>query len=419
MGFDISSLSSITKDISRTVKSFSGSVKSISGKLGTTKAIDLGYDLNAATKKIQKGFTSGGLFDLKGLGDLGGYGSKDSSSSTDNIDSATGTKQAGGPSIQTSSTGAEKGAFKWVEQFITPDMFATADSCLIGYGAPLRGNNPAGSDFKLIGFCQNLNISTGVNVVTFKELRNERTIVIPTKSTPGSISISRMLGNMPDFMSTVVKGTGWKMDSHSIDCKQLFGLVLIFMSSSRANTISSLYAERCAVQTMSVPVQAGQFQLYQNIQIIFDRLIDGTNTVSPNKGETISSSTGATVYSPNTSKEGLNDTGLDTIGTKGINDVNNSSKGQASTNTVANKQDVSNSMADSSMLSAARTSQVAQRTKELETETRRIASYDVSADVKLQLTLDSNARLNKKYPGLTPLTERGTDSKGYAIVGHL
>jgi hypothetical protein len=309
---------------------------------------------------------------------------------------------------------------------VTPDMFATPDSCLIGFGSPIMLDNVAGQDFKLMGFCQSLSINTGVNVVTFKELRNERTIVIPTKSTPGSIGIARLLGNMPDFVSAVVGGTGWRMDSHAVDCKQLFGLAIIFMSPSRKDTICTLYAERCAVQTMSIPVQAGQFQLYQNIQIVFDRLVDNTTSVSNNTGGLSSSSIAEYSSTPSmvsgtgtvVGPSGVTDATISSLGSSGIDSFNADSTNTASATAADELARVTNSLKDPQFETTVKEAQRTKRQTEIESEAKRIASYtELTADARLQLTLDSNARMNVKYRSLEPLTERGTDSKGYVMVG--
>lgn len=186
--------------------------------------------------------------------------------------------------LQKSTLDANKAAFKWVEAAVTTDMFASPDSCLIAISTPIKGSGSASTstqvkaaqEFKILGFCRGLNIQTGVNVMSFKELRNERNIIIPVKSTTGTITIDRLLGTMPNFITSATKttGSGWTLDSQSSGMKTLFGLVIVFMSTARKNSLATVYAERCAVQNVSVGVQAGQFALYESVQIIFDRLID-------------------------------------------------------------------------------------------------------------------------------------------------
>ena len=268
MGFDLGDFRKITSDVNSVVKSLQS--------LGAT--VDIGKKNSSAlgTRSIIPGIS--GVKDI--LSGSTTTGTESTSGDTTTGSSISNTSDSG--RAVTTRTQAEKGAFKWVEQFVTPDMFATAESCLIGYSVPIKGAAAAGDDFKLLGFCENLTINTGVSVVALKELRSERNLIIPTKSTPGSISISRLLGGMPSFVSTVSGGTGWTMDSRSSSMKKLFGLVLIFMSPSRKDTFTTLYAERCAVQSVSIPVQAGQFQLYESVQIVFDRIVDGSSSVSNN-----------------------------------------------------------------------------------------------------------------------------------------
>lgn len=261
--FNITGIASALSDIDNGVGSFF--------KGGSSNPLSvLGGALNTKSGKVGTNFGS-----ILGF-NLGGDFAPTDNTDVYNTSGSTGSDGAYSTAVreQTQSVGADKAAFRWVEKFVTPDMFATPDSCLVGYGEPIRGANDAGSNFNLIGFCQNFTVNTGNNVVTFKELRNESTIVIPTKSLPGTISITRLLGYMPDFISTVSKGTKWSMDPQSKRFKKLFGLVLIFMSPSRKDTFCTLYAERCAVQSATVQVQAGQMEMAQSIQIAFGRLLD-------------------------------------------------------------------------------------------------------------------------------------------------
>ena len=282
MGFSLSNLGDLLSDglddlggISKAVQNYNSTIKKYTGSTSIFPSMDSG---TAATTKQSGGFLSGDVLSLNGVGALGGYGTSTTSSAT--TDAATHT--TGAPSVQSQLVGAQSGAFKWVEQYVSPSMFATAESCLLGYGLPIKSANSAGSNFNLLGFCQDVSINVGASVVTFKELRCEHTRVIPTKSTPGSITITRVLGNMPDFLSAVIGGSGWKFNSQAVDFKQLFGLAIVFMTSGRTKTLSTLYAERCAIQNISIPIQAGNFQLVQNITIVFDKLIDDTVPVFKN-----------------------------------------------------------------------------------------------------------------------------------------
>lgn len=180
------------------------------------------------------------------------------------------------------STSSATNAFKWVEKYIKPSMFATPDSALIGFANnPIKDNGGVSTDIPLLGMCESFSISTGISVITLKELRAERTIVIPSKSQPGSITINRLLGLGANFARTMGNytlgnsGDGkWRFNTQSNDSKQLFGLYIIFMSADRTQTLSTLFAERCAIQGNSIMVQAGQASLFESINIVFDKLVD-------------------------------------------------------------------------------------------------------------------------------------------------
>lgn len=196
--------------------------------------------------------------------------------------------------INTTTQNAEN-AFHWVQTYIDPVMFATSDSVLVGFlNAPIKDSGVDSSAVPLLGMCENINISMSNNIVTLKELRGERTILIPGKSQPGSISISRMLAYMPNFMRTVggYSDKSWRFDMQNTDSKQLFGLFLVFRSSDRTQTLSTLYAERCALQASNISMQAGQSFLLENLNILFDRLVDNCSTTVTEDSGTSSTSTG-------------------------------------------------------------------------------------------------------------------------------
>ena len=175
------------------------------------------------------------------------------------------------------TTQSATNAFNWVERYITPSMFATPDSVLIGFlNTPLKANSSIGAEIPLLGMCESFSISQANNVVTLKELRSERTIIIPSKSQPGSISITRLLGLGPNFIRAVgnYSDNKWRMNMQNVDSKQLFSIVIMFLTADRTQTISTLYAERCTVQSSSISVQGGQTCLMENVNILFDRLVD-------------------------------------------------------------------------------------------------------------------------------------------------
>ena len=174
-------------------------------------------------------------------------------------------------------------AFSWVERYITPSMFATPDSVLIGFlNAPLKAGSGVGTEIPLLGMCENLSINQANNVVTLKELRSERTIIIPSKSQPGSISVTRLLGLGPNFIRAIGGYTDnkWRMNMQNVDSKQLFGMIIVFLTADRTATISTLYAERCTIQSSNINIQGGQTCLMENVSILFDRLVDDCNDAS-------------------------------------------------------------------------------------------------------------------------------------------
>lgn len=174
--------------------------------------------------------------------------------------------------VQTSTLNSDKGAFKWLEAFLTPSMFASADSCLLGYGKPIYSSNSQGREFNVLGFCENISISQGISVMTLKELRTERTIVIPGKSLPGSITITRLLGDIPNFAGKVTGQDKWVLSSQGRTMKQLFGLYIVFYTNDRKKELSALYAERCVIQNHALGMQNGQFQLFETINLVFGKL---------------------------------------------------------------------------------------------------------------------------------------------------
>jgi hypothetical protein len=177
---------------------------------------------------------------------------------------------------------------------------------------------------------------------------------------------------------------------------------------------------------MSIPVQAGQFQLYQNIQIVFDRLVDNTTSVSNNTGGLSSSSIADYSSTPSmvsgtgtvVGPSGVTDATISSLGSSGIDSFNAGSVEAANATAADELARVTNSMKDPQFETAVKESQRAKRQTEIESEAKRIASYTgLTDDARLQLTLDSNARMNVTYRSLEPLTERGTDSNGYVMVG--
>jgi len=163
----------------------------------------------------------------------------------------------------------------------TPDSFATADSMLLFAGDPIYANLDIGAELVPIGLCQQFSFSSGVNVSTFKELRCEETIVIPGKSLAGSMTISRLCGDYSSLSNRLHISPNWNFSTQSTLYKPLFGLMAMFLNPSRNKTISTLYFERCAISSFNVGVSAGNFQILDNLNIVYGRCI-GVGEISSN-----------------------------------------------------------------------------------------------------------------------------------------
>lgn len=175
--------------------------------------------------------------------------------------------------VQYSNVNPEVGAFKWVEMETTPDSFATSDSVLLFAGKPLYADNATGEEFVPIGLCQGFNFNVGLTVQAFKELRCEENIIYPGKSQPGNLSMARLCGTHASLTNRLHILPGWNYGTHSKAVKPLFGLMVMFLSPSRANTISVMYFERCAITSANLAVSAGNFQVIDNVSIMFGRCI--------------------------------------------------------------------------------------------------------------------------------------------------
>lgn len=199
--------------------------------------------------------------------------------------------------VQQTSVGKDTGAFKWVQENLTPEMFVSADSCFIAFGDPVYSSNTAGTDFSLIGVCQSLNINVGINVVSIKELRGERNLIFPLKSNPGSMTISRLLCASANLAALTHKSSGWVYDTQLSSTKKLFGVLIAFMTPGRTRDIAAIYAERCAIRNMTTSITANNFALTESMDIIFDRLKDGVQ-VTDNELANVLGSTSYTRTDP-------------------------------------------------------------------------------------------------------------------------
>ena len=174
---------------------------------------------------------------------------------------------------QTSSGDANTGAFKWVEMETTPENFATADSVLLFAGESLYSNLNTGAELVPIGLCQNWQFSSSINVTTFKELRCEENIVIPGKSQAGSMTMGRLCGTYSSLTNRLHILPNWNYSTQSLTMKPLFGLMAMFLTPSREQSISTLYFERCAITSVSMGLNAGSYQILDNVGIIYGRCI--------------------------------------------------------------------------------------------------------------------------------------------------
>jgi hypothetical protein len=200
--------------------------------------------------------------DLTGLGGiLGGVLDNTGSSSTTTS------------RVQATAVQKESGMFKWIESYLTPEMFATPDSCLIGIGKSTYSANQVGGEFELLGVCSSASFNSQSNIYTIKEMRQESTRMIAMKSGPGVLTLSRMLTSNPTILGRLT-GKTWAFDTQTPAAKKMFGIVMIFMSPDRQSTYSTLYFERCLIGGISVSINAGVYQIHETMQIQYNRVKD-------------------------------------------------------------------------------------------------------------------------------------------------
>ena len=155
----------------------------------------------------------------------------------------------------------------------TPENFATADSVLLFAGESLYSNLNTGAELVPIGLCQNWQFSSSINVTTFKELRCEENIVIPGKSQAGSMTMGRLCGTYSSLTNRLHILPDWNYSTQSLAMKPLFGLMAMFLTPSREQSISTLYFERCAITSISMGLNAGSYQILDNVGIVYGRCI--------------------------------------------------------------------------------------------------------------------------------------------------
>jgi len=182
-----------------------------------------------------------------------------------------------GARVQADSTNPQPGAFKWVERETEPGDFISYDSVLLFVGEPIYADNPKGSVFTPLGLCEQFTIATSVQVTTLQELRCEEQIVLPGKTQPVNITISRFCGkwaNLLNRLHGIKDDLSWNMSNQYDGMRKLFGLYCIVMDTSRRNIVHSFYVERCAIEQISFGITAGQIQVIESCGIKAGRIID-------------------------------------------------------------------------------------------------------------------------------------------------
>lgn len=197
--------------------------------------------------------------------------------------------------IQTSTTSAYRGALKFVQAAISPSMFATPDSALIFVVPPVASAYINYKDYTLLGMCESFGISHSTNFTVFKEYRCEETFILPQKSGPGNLSLTRLQGAYPNLMATCLGTTGWKSDRSTRTSKKLFGIMVVYLDAGRTSELGTMYFERCANISSNSVVQAAGLALHENVSITFGRVRDDqTNGTMGSGGDVPASDTGST-----------------------------------------------------------------------------------------------------------------------------
>lgn len=186
-----------------------------------------------------------------------------------------------------SSAEADKGDFKWVEMTTTPDSFASAEHTIIFAGEPIYANNTTGREFVPIGMCQGFQFSSSIGVTPLKELRCEENYIIPGKAGVGTLVLSRFLGNYPSLSKRVHLESGYGFNTQSASIKPLFGILLMFLNPSREKTISTLYFERCSIQSVGANINASDYSIVESISVTYGKCITvGEATIASTVSDT-------------------------------------------------------------------------------------------------------------------------------------
>lgn len=267
----LSGVAQVTKD-ANTLKNSYNSLRSTisSATLGTVKLPSVSSSL---TNYLKIGKNAQNILNILGLTSSGTAGNASR--------------------IQTSNLDVNTGPFKWAEMETTPDSFATADSVLLFAGESLYANIDTGAELVPIGLCQGFSFSSGITVVTFKELRCEENMVVPCKSQPGSMQLSRLCGAYSSLSNRLHILPNWNYSTQSTTFKPLFGIMAMFLTPSRQNSISTLYFERCAINNFSLGISANSFQIVDNLNITYGRCIGVGNLTQANSVSTTTSPTAA------------------------------------------------------------------------------------------------------------------------------
>ena len=174
----------------------------------------------------------------------------------------------------------------WLEEYLDTHAFALADNVLITVGEPRKKDNPDGSLGSVLGLCQTISVSTNNQVHTFKELRAERNIIITGKAQPGSIQVARIMAKgsktTTNFMryailansKTTDRNISWSLDNQLRSNKREFGMGFVFMDNFAKKELGSFYLENCNIANSHFNIQAGAINLVENIQILFNRILD-------------------------------------------------------------------------------------------------------------------------------------------------
>lgn len=194
-----------------------------------------------------------------------------------------------GSRILTDNTNPQPGAFKWVEFESEPRDFVSYDSVLLFVGEPLWADNDAKKTFTPLGACQNFSMNAGVNITAIQELRCEEQIIIPGKTQPTNINISRLCGiwsNLINRVHNIDTQLEWNYGLHYKGMRDLFGLYVLVLDTSRRNIITSFYVERCALTAFQLGISAGSYQIVEGISITAGRIVD-PNRVQENTQESV------------------------------------------------------------------------------------------------------------------------------------